>query len=397
MKNVPKIRFKGFTDAWEQRKLSQISQRVQGNDGILNLPILTISASSGWMKQKDRFSSEIAGKELKNYTKLSFGQLSYNHGNSKLAKYGVVFALEKYKKALVPRVYHSFKIVDGVPKFIEYLFATKKTDKELVKFISSGARLDGLLNIRYEDFVSINIIIPSLKEQHFISLFLKQIDLLITLHQRKCEQLKTLKKFLLQKMFPENGNEKPELRFTGFTDAWEQRKYGEIAEYKKGPFGSAITKEMFVTKSINSVKVYEQQNAIKKDWTLERYFLPKEYSLNKLKSFEVKAGDIIVSCAGTIGEIYELPQEAESGVINQALMRVRVKEKYIEKKIFIILFSNMIDKFAKIHSNGSAIKNIPPFSDLKPMPLLLPSPGEQFYISKIFTTIVSLITLHQRM
>ena len=177
---------------------------------------------------------------------------------------------------------------------------------------------------------------------------------------------------------------------------WEQRKFAELAEYKKGPFGSAITKSMFVPKSDDSVKVYEQQNAINKDWSLERYFLPKEYAYTRLKAFEVHSGDIIVSCAGTIGEIYEIPDNAEYGVINQALMRVRVYEKIVDKRMFIIAFSNMINEFTRTHSNGSAIKNIPPFADLKPMKVLMPSMEEQRVISECFEKIDYLITLHQR-
>ena len=153
---------------------------------------------------------------------------------------------------------------------------------------------------------------------------------------------------------------------------WEQRKLGEIAEYKKGPFGSALRKDIFVQKGKDTVKIYEQQNAICKDWKLERYFVTKEYA-NKLTGFEVQGGDIIVSCAGTIGEIYEIPYDAEIGIINQALMRIKVYQMVIDKGIFIILFSNLIDKFSIVHSNGSAIKNIPAFSDLKPTIVFVPS------------------------
>ena len=189
---------------------------------------------------------------------------------------------------------------------------------------------------------------------------------------------------------------KPKIRFKGFTEDWEQRKFDDLADYKKGPFGSAITKDMFVPQSDDSIKVYEQQNAINKDWSLARYFLPKEYALTKLKSFEVHGGDIIVSCAGTIGEIYEIPENADSGIINQALMRVRVNEDIVDKKMFVIAFSNMIDAFTRTHSNGSAIKNIPPFADLKPMEVLMPSIAEQKKISGYFATLDHLITLHQR-
>jgi len=227
----PKIRFKGFTKDWEQRKLGEVCSRVQGNDGRMNLPTLTISAANGWMNQEDRFSGNIAGKEQKNYTLLHKGELSYNHGNSKLAKYGTVFSLQSYKEALVPRVYHSFKVEEGSPDFLEYYFATKLPDRELGKLISSGARMDGLLNIGYNEFMGIQMLFPSVEEQKQISNYFRNLDTLITLHQRKCEQTKKLKKYMLQKMFPRNGAKVPEIRFYGFTYDWEQRKLRECAEF----------------------------------------------------------------------------------------------------------------------------------------------------------------------
>ena len=141
--------------------------------------------------------------------------------------------------------------------------------------------------------------------------------------------------------------------------------------------------------------MYEQQNAINKDWHLERYFITEKYA-NKLSGFRVEGGDIIVSCAGTIGETYELPMDAEPGIINQALMKIKVKESIVNKKMFNILFTNMIDDFTRVHSNGSAIKNIPPFSDLKPMEVFVPEIDEQNKISFYFSNLDRLITLHQR-
>ena len=102
-----------------------------------------------------------------------------------------------------------------------------------------------------------------------------------------------------------------------------------------------------------------------------------------MKQFVAKAGDLIVSCAGTIGEIYELPQDAEEGVFNQALMRVQVNDEAVNKEIFITVFSSMIDKFSRIYSNGSAIKNIPPFADLKRTQVFLPCKEEQNAIAQL--------------
>ncbi len=229
-KVVPNVRFKGFTDDWKQRKLGEVCLRVQGNDGRMDLPTLTISASNGWMNQEDRFSGNIAGKEQKNYTLLHKGELSYNHGNSKLAKYGTVFSLQSYKEALVPRVYHSFKVEKGSPDFIEYYFATKLPDRELGKLISSGARMDGLLNIGYNEFMGIQMLFPSVEEQKQISNYFRSLDHLITLHQQKITLLTKLKKTMLEKMFPKKGSVIPEFRFNGFANAWEQRKLGDEAE-----------------------------------------------------------------------------------------------------------------------------------------------------------------------
>ena len=106
-----------------------------------------------------------------------------------------------------------------------------------------------------------------------------------------------------------------------------------------------------------------------------------------MKQFVAKAGDLIVSCAGTIGEVYELPKDAEEGVFNQALMRVRVNNEIVNKEIFITVFSSMIDKFSKIYSNGSAIKNIPPFADLKRTQVYLPCKEEQIVIAQLLRSL----------
>ena len=200
--NFPVLRIAGFSQPWVLRRLSDVSERVRGNDGRMDLPTLTISAGSGWLDQRERFSGNIAGNEQKNYTLLSNGELSYNHGNSKLAKYGVVFALRTFEEALVPKVYHSFKTTDEASAdFIEYMFATKTPDRELAKLVSSGARMDGLLNINYDEFMGISIMVPEIDEQNRISHFLRKFDDTIVLHRCKIEKLTELKKVLLAKMF----------------------------------------------------------------------------------------------------------------------------------------------------------------------------------------------------
>lgn len=157
---------------------------------------------------------------------------------------------------------------------------------------------------------------------------------------------------------------------------WTWVRFGDLGSYKKGPFGSAITKSMFVPKGNGAVKVYEQKNAIQKDATLGDYYISREYFESKMKGFELFPGDIIVSCAGTIGETYVMPDEFEQGIINQALMRMKIFEPlYIP--YFLVFFDVVLKKDAKSSSKGSAIKNIPPFEILKNYLVPIPPLAEQ--------------------
>ena len=159
-------------------------------------------------------------------------------------------------------------------------------------------------------------------------------------------------------------------------DNWTWVRFGDLGSYKKGPFGSAITKSMFVPKGNGAIKVYEQKNAIQKDATLGDYYIRRDYFESKMKGFEVFPGDIIVSCAGTIGETYVMPDEFEQGIINQALMRMKIFEPlYIP--YFLTFFDFVLKKNARSSSKGSAIKNIPPFEILKNYLVPIPPLAEQ--------------------
>ena len=158
-------------------------------------------------------------------------------------------------------------------------------------------------------------------------------------------------------------------------ESWEWVKLDELASYKKGPFGSSLTKAMFVPESLDTFKVYEQKNAIQKDVTLGNYFISKEH-FDKLKGFEVQPNDIIVSCAGTIGETYVMPLEMKKGIINQALMYVRLHLASITP-FYLIYFDTIIKSESNSDSKGTAIKNIPPFEVLKNYFFPLPPLAEQ--------------------
>lgn len=156
---------------------------------------------------------------------------------------------------------------------------------------------------------------------------------------------------------------------------WEWCKLDDLAFYKKGPFGSSLTKSMFVSKGDDTYKVYEQKNAIQKDCTLGTYYISKE-KYESLSGFAIQPFDIIVSCAGTIGETYVLPQNIQKGIINQALMLIRLYYRDIEQ-FYLLYFDFILKEEAKNSSKGTAIKNIPPFDVLKNFYIPIPPLEEQ--------------------
>lgn len=158
-------------------------------------------------------------------------------------------------------------------------------------------------------------------------------------------------------------------------EGWEWCKLDDLAFYKKGPFGSSLTKSMFVSKGDDTYKVYEQKNAIQKDCTLGTYYISKE-KYESLSGFAIQPFDIIVSCAGTIGETYVLPQNIQKGIINQALMLIRLYYRDIEQ-FYLLYFDFILKEEAKNSSKGTAIKNIPPFDVLKNFYIPIPPLEEQ--------------------
>lgn len=379
-KKTPKLRFKGFTDDWEQRKLTSFIQRVKGNDGRMDLPTLTISASEGWLNQKDRFSANIAGSEQKNYTLLRQGELSYNHGNSKLAKYGVVYVLKDYKEALVPRVYHSFKVDESYDAlFVEYYFSTKRPDRELAKLVSSGARMDGLLNIGYDEFTNISIAVPTFSEQRQIVALLRRFDKFITLHQRKLEKLKLNKSALLQKLFPQDGCTVPEIRFKGFTDDWEQRKFCDVMRFING---RAYKQDELL--GAGKYKVLRVGNFYTNDsWYYSNLELDdKYYAMN---------GDLLYTWSATFGpHIWN----GEKVIYHYHIWKL-VLQNNIDKLFALQLLE--VDK-ANIMSdkNGSTMVHITKQGMEKKQTILPMNLNEQKQIARFLSSMDKFINLHQR-
>ena len=157
--------------------------------------------------------------------------------------------------------------------------------------------------------------------------------------------------------------------------SWCWVRLNELGFYRKGPFGSSLTKDMFVPYSKSVIKVYEQKNAIQKDYRLGHYYI-SDTKFNQMQSFVTNPGDIIVSCAGTIGETYQLPDDAPIGIINQALMRVCLYDKSISE-YWQMSFDYILLVNSEMKGAGSAIKNIPPFDVLKSLLVPIPPIAEQ--------------------
>ena len=195
---VPEIRFKGFTDAWEQRKLGDVVKEVTRNDPTSEAPIMMITANNGFIEQSERYAFNNAGESLKKYILLEKGELAYNHGASKLRPYGSCFALTTAENARIPFVYHCFSAEEQNAEFLSIELNGSDVENQLRRIVSSGARMDGLLNISFVEYASVSVLLPKIEEQNIISDYFRHLDNLITLHQRKLEEEKQKKKALMQ-------------------------------------------------------------------------------------------------------------------------------------------------------------------------------------------------------
>ena len=239
--NKPAIRFKGFTDAWEQRKLSEIAGKVtEKNTGLQYVETLTNSAEFGIISQRDFFDHDISKLgSLDGYYIVRNEDFVYNPRISTSAPVGPINRNKLGRTGVMSPLYTVFRPHDIDTTYLEHFFKCGYWYSFMNFNGDSGARSDRF-SIKDDVFFQMPIPVPHIEEQRKIRLFLTQLDQLITLHQRKYDKLQVLKKAMLEKMFPKNGSSVPEIRFKGFTDAWEQRKLGALCvEFKSGDFISA--------------------------------------------------------------------------------------------------------------------------------------------------------------
>ena len=231
-RKVPKLRFPGFTEDWEQRKLGEISEKVlEKNQNMQYRETFTNSAELGIISQIDFFDKEISNKEnISGYYVVRENDFIYNPRISNLAPVGPINRNKLNKTGVMSPLYTIFNVKNIDLDFLENFFQSKHWHKYMKLNGDSGARADRIA-IKDAVFFEMPILIPkNIQEQILIGKTINNFNKYITLHQRKLENLKLKKKALLQKLFPKNGEQFPELRFPGFTDAWEQRKLGEIVK-----------------------------------------------------------------------------------------------------------------------------------------------------------------------
>ncbi|AQU49764.1 restriction endonuclease subunit S [Leuconostoc mesenteroides subsp. mesenteroides] len=225
-KTMPALRFRGFYDAWEQRKLSDLTERVtRKNKNNESSRPLTISAQNGLIDQNDFFGKQIASRDVSGYFLVKNGEFAYNKSYSNGYPWGAIKRLNNYDMGVLSTLYIVFRPINISSQFLVYYYDTSIWHKEIAKNAAEGARNHGLLNIAPVDFFGTSLVIPnSIEEQQKIGLIFKQLDNLITQNEHKTHLLKQLKQAYLQKVFSQK------LRFAGFSDDWKECKVSDIAD-----------------------------------------------------------------------------------------------------------------------------------------------------------------------
>ena len=240
----------------------------------------------------------------------------------------------------------------------EYLAVYLRSDNFVTWAVSktAGAKMPRLGT---KELLNKNIPLPSLVEQKRISQEFCQIDKLLSLRKQQLSKLDELVKARFVELFGD-----PETNPNG----WEKVTVGDVcSSIVRGPFGSALKKDFFVEPSDTTYKVYEQKHAIQKSATIGTYYVTEE-KYQELKRFECVSGDILMSCSGTMGELYQLPEGCERGIINQALCKFTLNDKMLP----ICFLAYMQQTIGNLETKGSGIKNIAAVSYVKAMPINLP-------------------------
>ena len=392
--NKPAIRFKGFTDAWEQRKLSEIAGKVtEKNTGLQYVETLTNSAEFGIISQRDFFDHDISKLgSLDGYYIVRNEDFVYNPRISTSAPVGPINRNKLGRTGVMSPLYTVFRPHDIDTTYLEHFFKCGYWYSFMNFNGDSGARSDRF-SIKDDVFFQMPIPVPHIEEQRKIGLFLTQLDHLITLHQRKFDKLQVLKKAMLEKMFPKNGSSVPEIRFKGFTDAWEQRKLGEVVERitrKNENLESTLPLTISAQYGLINQNEFFDKRIASKD--VSGYFLVRngEFAYNKSTSSDAPWGAI------------KRLDSYESGVLSTLYIVFKILDERKTSSDYIVTYYNTdlwhkgIQAIAAEGARNHGLLNVAP-ADFFETNLTMPKDyAEQQQIGSFFQQLDHLITLHQR-
>lgn len=353
---------------WNTCPLSSIVEEISETVGTRKIETISISAGIGFVNQAEKFGRELSGKQYEKYIVLHKGDFSNKKGNSNIYPQGCIYRLNNRTEAAVPNVFESFRVSVGNPDYYEQLFLSGFLNRQLYSKINRGVRDNGLLNLKGKDFYSCEVPSPPLAEQERIAEILIQCDRVIELKEQKLDELKQLKKEFLRKMFPAKGCDTPEIRFPGFTGAWEQRKLGELSSvFKSGDFISAS--------EIAETGKYPVFGGNGLRGFTDRYNHDGEYALIG------RQGALCGNVNYSVGKSYftEHAIAVKAGKAN-------------ETRFLYYLFSTMnLGQYSGQSAQpGLAVGNLIALENV------VPNKAEQSKISSILTALDTLITLHQR-
>ena len=380
-KQVPKLRFPGFTDPWEQRKLGDVfSERSErSSEGEL----ISVTINSGVVKASELDRKDNSSNDKSNYKKVEVGDIAYNsmrmwQGASGYSSYDGI--LSPAYTVIIPK-----EEIDS--KFFAYDF--KRYDMiQTFKRNSQGLTSD-TWNLKFPTLKSVKVMVPCMEEQTKISSFFERLDYTITLHQRKLDHLKERKKSLLQKMFPKNGEVYPEIRFPEFTDPWEQRKLSEMANFSKGNGYSKADLAEEGHPVILYGRLYTKYETIIKN--VDTFAELKE------KSVISNGGEVIVPASGETPEDISRASVVDvSGVALGGDLNIIKTNSELDPTFLALTISNgSQQKEMTKRAQGKSVVHLHN-SDLKEVNLLYPKLDEQVKIGSFFKKLDVAITLHQR-
>ena len=385
---IPKLRFPGFTGAWEQRKLGEVAKKITKG---------TTPHDKSWSGPVNYVKTESIDSNNGNISVIANTSLEEHEGylkRSQLKENDVLFSIVGTlgrvgvvkKKDLPANTNQQICIIRPFEENSFFLLNALKTNR-VKSFIKSDATIGAQPSLSLWQIEGLRILFPNLEEQQKISAFFVKLDSLITLHQRKLEHLQEQKKGLLQKMFPKNGEVVPEVRFPGFTDAWEQRKLGEVAEIVGGGTPSTKVKEYW-DGDINWYSPVEIGNSIYASGSVKRI---TKLGLEKSSAKILPKGTVLFTSRAGIGNTAILSKEAAT---NQGFQSIVPKKKLLDS-YFIFTETPFLKKYGEINGAGSTFVEVSG-KQMAKMPLRLPLLEEQKKIGVFFKQIDSLIALHQR-